>query len=327
MDLYRFPFRTTSLLPYIFLFGIACLVILGCLFLAAPTPVNAVAGEITISSLQIDIWPEYDRPAVLVTYRIRLSNNTILPASLSISIPKEASRPSRLAVQELDGMYYDINFAATDLDEEVIITFTTPSQDILIEYYDPRLVFTDTFRNYVLEWKNPYLVNALTIRVQEPVNTISMSLSPDMGSSRTGQDGLDYFLYLAGSLDAGRSFVIAMEYEKPDFLLSSGLQSVSPIDPVNPRTKGRTTISRAVPWAAAILGIILIVSGGLWYWQIGKRVPSRVVEASVISKNGPSIKQAQQLISQTYIYCTHCGKRMQRSDKYCRECGKEIDLL
>lgn len=327
MNLYRFPFRIKRYLLHFLLCGLAGLILLFSFSLAVPAPVNAAADEITISSLQIDIWPEYDRPAVLVTYRIRLSNDTILPASLSISIPKEANRPSRLAVQELDGMYYDINFSTTELDEEVIITFTTPSQDIQLEYYDPRLVFSDTLRNYALEWKNPYLVNALTIRVQQPVNTVRMTLSPDMGSSRTGQDGLDYFLYLAGSLDAGRSFVISMEYEKPDFLLSSGLQSVSPIDPINSHTNGRTTISRAVPWAAAILGIILIVTGGLWYWQIGKRVPSRVADASVINKNGPSIKQAQQLISQTYIYCTHCGKRMQRSDRYCRDCGKEIDLL
>ena len=327
MNLHNLPVFTRLPFPRIFQCGMIGLIVISLFSLVMPAPVNAVADEITISSLQIDIWPEYDRPAVLVTYRIRLSNDTILPASLSISIPKEASRPSRLAVQEVDDMYYDINFTTTELDEDVIITFTTPSQDIQLEYYDPRLVFSDTVRNYALEWKNPYLVNALTIRVQQPVNTARMTLSPDMGSSRTGQDGLEYFLYLAGSLDAGRSFVIAMEYEKPDFLLSSGLQSVSPIDPISSRTRGRTTISRAVPWAAAILGIILIVSGGLWYWQIGKRVPAKVADVSVISKNGPSIKQAQQLISQTYIYCTHCGKRMQRSDRYCRDCGKEIDLL
>ena len=326
MNLHNLPVFTRLPFPSIFQCGMIGLIVISLFSLVMPFPVNAAADEATISTLQIDIWPEYDRPAVLVTYRIRLSDDTILPASLSISIPKEASRPSRLAVQELDGMYYDINFTTEDQENEVIVTFTTPSQDVLLEFYDPRLTFSDTLRNYTLEWKNPYTVNALTVRVQQPVNTTSMTISPKMGSSRTGQDGLDYFLYLAGSLPPGRAFIVSLEYEKPDFLLSSGLQSVSAVDPITARTNGRTTISRAVPWAAAVLGIILIVSGGLWYWQIGKRVPSRSSEVSVTSKNGISIKQAQQLISQTYMYCTRCGKRMQRIEKFCRECGKEVDL-
>jgi len=311
--------------PRFFECGIIVLILFSILSLMISSPVNAVTDEISITSLYIDIWPEYDRPAVLVTYRIRLSDDTILPTSLSISIPKEASRPSRLAMQELDGMYYDLNFTTTESEDEVIVSFTTPSQDILLEFYDPRLTFSDTLRSYTLEWNNPYTVSALTVRVQKPVNTTAMSISPKMGSSRTGQDGLDYYLYLAGALAPNRSFIVTFEYVKPDYLLSSGLQSVSPIDPITSRTMGRTTISRAVPWAAAVLGIILIISGGLWYWQIGKKVPPRAAEIAVTKKNGPSIKQAQQLINQTYIYCTHCGKRMQRSDKYCRECGKEID--
>ena len=185
MNLHNLPVFTRLPFPRIFQCGMIGLIVISLFSLVMPFPVHAAADEATISTLQIDIWPEYDRPAVLVTFRIRLSDDTILPASLSISIPKEASRPSRLAVQELDGMYYDINFTTEDQENEVIVTFTTPSQDVLLEFYDPRLTFSDTLRNYTLEWKNPYTVNALTVRVQQPVNTTSMTISPKMGSSRT----------------------------------------------------------------------------------------------------------------------------------------------
>ena len=285
---------------------------------------QAVDG-IVISELQIDIRPEYDRPAVLVIYRIQLAEDTVLPATLQLSIPEEVIRPARLAVEDLDGMFYDINFTSEQNTENIVITFMTPSRDVQLEYYDPRLAFDDTLRSYSLHWQIKYPVSALMVRVQKPVHTTRMTITPNIGSSRMGQDGMEYYLHLAGSLEADEPFNITLEYEKPDFILSSGLQPVSPMDPISANTRGRTTVSRGVPWALALLGVIMIVTGGIWYWRIDRRGPAKEMNTPPIEPTINSIKQAQQLISQTYMYCTHCGKRLQRTDQFCRECGHQVD--
>ena len=54
-----------------------------------PAPVNA-QGEVHLSLLSVDIWPEYDQPAVLMIYHLTLASDTSLPASLSVRIPSES---------------------------------------------------------------------------------------------------------------------------------------------------------------------------------------------------------------------------------------------
>jgi len=54
--------------------------------LLVPVPVQA-QDDIHLSSVSVDIWPEYDQPAVLVIYHIVLSSDVVLPATLTLHIP------------------------------------------------------------------------------------------------------------------------------------------------------------------------------------------------------------------------------------------------
>jgi hypothetical protein len=58
----------------------------------SPMGVHA-QDKIALSTLQIQIWPEYDKPAVLVIYNLTLSDTTSLPTSVSIPIPIVAGEP------------------------------------------------------------------------------------------------------------------------------------------------------------------------------------------------------------------------------------------
>ena len=51
-------------------------------------PLKAQAQEpVRFSEVEVSLWPEYDRPTVLVIYRITLSADTTLPVNLSVQIP------------------------------------------------------------------------------------------------------------------------------------------------------------------------------------------------------------------------------------------------
>ncbi len=56
------------------------------LLMFVPVPAQA-QSVIHLSSVSVDIWPEYDQPAVLMIYQITLASDTTLPASLSLRIP------------------------------------------------------------------------------------------------------------------------------------------------------------------------------------------------------------------------------------------------
>jgi hypothetical protein len=61
------------------------------LWIVLLVPVSVQAqGKLHLSLVSVDIWPEYDRPAVLMIYHITLAPDTVLPASLSLRVPSGA---------------------------------------------------------------------------------------------------------------------------------------------------------------------------------------------------------------------------------------------
>src|SRR5512136_547695 len=53
-----------------------------------PLPARA-QNPIKLKSLQVQLWPEYDQPSMLVIYDFKLPESVKLPVSVSLSFPKE----------------------------------------------------------------------------------------------------------------------------------------------------------------------------------------------------------------------------------------------
>src|SRR5574341_379120 len=57
------------------------------------TPVSAGAqGEVKLASLEVQLWPEYDQPSMLLIYDFTLTEGIGLPVNVAIRIPKDANR-------------------------------------------------------------------------------------------------------------------------------------------------------------------------------------------------------------------------------------------
>lgn len=67
-------------------------------FFFLSVPVRAQQG-VTFESVQIDLWPEYDRPDMLVVYRFVLAADAQLPTELSLRIPAAAGTPNAASDQ------------------------------------------------------------------------------------------------------------------------------------------------------------------------------------------------------------------------------------
>ena len=290
--------------------------------LFVPGSVQADEGEvILVDTLEIKIWPEYDRPDVLVIYQIGLSENTPLQSSISVRIPIEAEAPNAVAYRGNDGGLYNLEYTMLTDGDWQIITFVAPSQVIHIEYYDPRIRIDEQKRAYEFVWPGGLIVQNLVFQVQKPLNASDFSVTPDMGEGQLGNDGLLYYgMAQQREVPADESAMITIRYEKPNDALSINLEQVEPVQPIREATSTVIEVGRILPWVFGLGGAFLILGGLLWYWQTGqqrKPVEKRKRHRSNIVKDDGEDEDET-------LYCHQCGKRAESGDKYCRSCGAKL---
>lgn len=277
---------------------------------------------VTIETILVDVWPEYDRPSILVIYHVTLSSQTRLPAELTFRIPASAGSPHAVAMQDVNGLY-TLAYETEAQGDWTEVTFTTPVPDFRVEYYDPNLTLENNHRSYFFHWPGDYTVNNLSLQVQQPMNASNMTFSPALGSGRAGQDGLTYYSYLAGNVNRGTEIELKIEYDKPDNRLTNedAFQQVQPSQPIDSSTPGRVTFNDALPWVLGGLGIMLIAAGFFWYWQTG-----HAEESAPRARHGHARRQTAPASAEDSesVYCHQCGKRASPGDVFCRTCGTKL---
>ena len=68
------------------------IVVLSIIILSLVPGSASAQEEINLDTLQVDLWPEYDKPEMLVIYRIQLSEDVQLPTTLSFRREKSLRR-------------------------------------------------------------------------------------------------------------------------------------------------------------------------------------------------------------------------------------------
>ncbi len=284
---------------------------------------NIATAQTTLdlANLEVDIWPEYDRPSVLIIYRITLSPDVGLPANVRLRIPAVSGEPNAVAAKQLDGGLYSLAYERQVNGEWAYIDFTATLPDLQVEYYDPQIQRQGNARQYEFLWPGDYNVDSLSVQVQQPVDAYDLRTSPGLGSAVVGQDGLQYFGAEVGALDADQTFDIAVEYIKDTTTLTAESLQVQPSAPVDITTAGwQSQLVAALPWGLGILGVVLIVGGGLWYWQSGRGEEQR---AKPRRRRKTSV-QTETILDEEHFYCHQCGKRASSNDRFCRSCGTRL---
>jgi hypothetical protein len=301
--------------------GLALLLVIALFFM--PT-ISRAQEKPKLSSLEVDLWPEYDNPAMLVIYRIMLSSSVTLPANLAIRIPTEAGRPNAVAIRQLDGQLADWAHEQETGGDWITVRLTAPLPEIQIEYYDPRLIKQGSARTFEYFWPGDYAVDALSIQVQQPIEASGMRISPSLGSGRISDDGLTYYTAEVGSLADGESFKISLDYQKTSSTLSAEKVQVRPSQSISQDAFSLSALMQnmrpyVLPLALGLVGIALIVGGGIWYFRTGRKgeVPER-------RRRHGSSYTSEEADHDGAIYCHQCGKRAGPGDRFCRSCGTRL---
>ena len=270
--------------------------------------------ELHLSLVSVDIWPEYDQPAVLMIYRITLAPETSLPASLSLRIPSGAQINAVAVVDPIKGLVntpYDSSIQG----QWSVLKIPTNSLQVQVEYYTP-LAKDGINRHIVFEWPGDYVLDTLEANFLRPLEAGSVTISLPPIDTSPGQDGLTNYRVRAVSLAADQSFTLKIDYQRNTDALSISSLPVQAVTTPGPDTPGHISMTGILPLILAGIGMLLIVAGiiGFVVWQRGAQ-GSQLARVRV-AKGEENEDE--------FIYCHQCGKRAQPGDIFCRTCGTRL---
>jgi hypothetical protein len=298
--------------------------LLAVMILLVLLPVQGQAQEnVSFSLVEVDLWPEFDQPTVLVINRITLSPEVSLPAEIRFRIPARAGIPNAVAGRQPDGVMLNIPYDQEPDGAWTWLVFQAATPELQVEYYDPDLLKDGKNRHFEYAWPGDHAVGSLFVEVQQPTGASNMQIKPGMVSVVSGSDGLTYYTIEVGVLPSGQPFSITLDYEKSNDDLSFNNLPIEPGGPLDDTASGRMNIASALPWVLGFLGVLLLVGGGVWYWQSG-RESAQPQPKRRKRKKASTAPISEPLKAGEYVYCSRCGKRASKGDRFCRSCGAEL---
>ncbi len=282
----------------------------------SPSAVRAQGGT-KLASMNIELWSEYDQPTMLVIDHFVVSQDTSLPATVTIRFPKDANL-SAVAVEN-NGQLFDKDFTGpVEQGEWQTITVNVESYDThRIEYYEP-LTRDGSKRQFKYQWFGDYSVKEFTVSLLIPGDSTDLITSPVLQSTTLADDKSSLTgVITKNDLNMGNSFQFNLEYQRSSDTLVKPDQTnrVQPAEPVGQNTTGRVTFTH-LPWIIGAFGLALITVALFAYWrstQSGEAKPRRRRRA-----------QAKEEESGEQAYCHECGARAHSGDRFCRTCGSRL---
>jgi len=282
--------------------------------LLLPARVQAQSG-VHFSSVRVEVWPEFDKAAVLVIYHLKLAPEVALPARMKIRIPV---KEHAVAYVDENGELLQLSIESTQQGGWVLLTFTAPTDSIQVEYYDT-LVTNNAARHVVYQWPGDFATDSLIVNFLQPPDATDLKMNPEAVKSSTDANGLVQYQVDFSSRKAGETASLTVDYQKTTDRLSASLPQVQPSAPLDNNAQGKFSLSAYLPWIVGGAGFLLIVVGlgiGLNYWRgtTGQKSGDRKRHTPRRGENEPDQE----------FYCPQCGKRAQAGDQFCRTCGGRL---
>jgi hypothetical protein len=275
--------------------------------------------KISIESVTVSLWPEYDEPSMLVIDSVMLSGVAEFPVQVDLRIPA-TSRVHTVAVGSSSDAVsdQDINCAmqkncSTKTDGDwLVISITATGPAVRLEYYDSALTMDDAQRSYVYRWMSDYDVANLSVSLQRPFDAAQFASSLPLQDGGVTDD-IQYYLSNVGAVPAGQTLSFDLSYQKSTDALSVSHLGIKPVV-VDENTPGRVSLNDFLPYIIGLLGLVVIVSGFLYYRQSGVAVSTKKSRR----------RRADRDENEDGVYCAQCGTRARSGDRFCRVCGSRI---
>lgn len=311
------------------------------LLLLFMAPASQAQAPVALESAQIELWPEYDRPEMLVILSADLPADAPLPATLTLRLPP-AGTLHAVAMRDAQDGLVNMPYTTGLVDGSTVITLTLAQPNFHLEYYDGALVTDGNRRRFTFTWPADWSTAAARVRVQEPAGASNLTVTPPLSPAGTGEFGLAYLAGDLGAIGAGQATTVELAYDKSTTELSADTSA-----PV--ATPAALAGSSLLP-APVVIGVAVLVGAlvlGLWIWNRQRRPPAAPARGSRATRRpsapapqssrpspvadvpaAPSPREdpAAAAVPATTPphFCTQCGQPLQAGDRFCRACGAAV---
>lgn len=295
-------------------------------------PVQAQEEAPRLAKLELSLWPEYDRPEVLVIYRGELDADVSLPVLFEIAVPARVGLPTAVAYVDEAGQRFNQPYSTRVEGDRLIVSFELSTGQFQLEYYDALPVDTEGKRTYTVTYTADYDTTALNLDFQQPPTAEGFVLTPVPNAVVVGDDGLTYHLVEAGSVAAGDVREWVFSYVKDDAALSVDSVVIVPVEASAAATTSGG-ISDPTIWIFLVAFVALVAVGVTGYW-LGHRTQTapRAVQPAQRPKkrrgSGRGVQSVQMkprlVVEQGARFCHQCGTELRSDSAFCHACGSHV---
>jgi len=264
-----------------------------------------------LTSLKISIWPEFDKPSVLVLLDGVLADPSNLPRPVSVLIPSDAEL-SVTTWTNPDGSFAPEQPAQQTKQDDgyTRVTFTIAQPRFRVEYYHDLLRGApDKTLDFV--YKSSGAIDTVTLEIQQPLKATNWTMNPPAPNTRTDSDGFKYFSYAFSNIAAGQTITAQAKYTKSDPNPSVQPQAAPTVVPAASESNNRFGLL-----ALVALGLTAILG---FFW-LRRRSPATRPAANVMSRKARRGKRPAGLTTAA-VFCTQCGHPLRLEDNFCPKCG------
>ena len=248
------------------------------------------AEPVRLSALEIALWPDFDRPELLVIFQGQLADDVSLPAVLTLTIPKEAGEPHAVASVDEAGQRLNAEYDVQVLGDEIEITYTSlEHRAFQFEYYLDALQVKGKRRQFTFRYALDVPVDDLALELQQPSVATNVVLNPPAVETRRGFDDLTYHRLPLGALDAGQRVEWQVSYNESGSALGF----------------------------IAVGGALVLVLGSLWVVGSRRQAEGRPKASRRQGAKPPRRKKRKERSG----FCHQCGTRLKEDALFCHRCG------
>jgi len=281
-------------------------VLLSIILLALPRP-GLAQTALTVDTLDVRIWPEFDKPSALVIVGGQVSGAPGFPVDLTFALPATAA---------LNAVAYDDGTGALlTLESSVegnLVTLTSPNGSFHIEFYDLALNIDGQERSYDLNWAVGYPVAQATIEVQQPPTATGFTLTPAAARVTSDSFNLTSHVVEYSNLAAGDPLTLSLTYQKADDSLTfEAFQPAGGGESLSGDVPAASSGGELPAWAYILIAVIaaLALAGGIYYAATQGMIPVAHGRHGGVSGGR---------------FCTQCGKPASAEARFCPHCGAKL---
>ena len=285
----------------------------------------------TLSNLEIALWPEYDRPEVLVIYRGLFAPDTTLPTPVEIRIPARVGQPTALAFVDEAGQRFNQEHTVSVEGDQLVVSFELATPGFQLEYYDELPVDSAGGRDYTFAYAADYPITVLDLELQVPPTARAFVLDPAADSVVVEGDGLTYHLVQRSSVPKGETESWTFAYQKGDEELTASafMQAPTPAPATSQAAAGGSDNTTVLIFLIAFVALIGVGAGAFWLGRRAQSIPETAPPPPKRRKRrgsgqGPR-PQPERLAASDFggtLFCHKCGTQLRPDADFCHRCGQ-----